>query len=290
MRLILIGLFVLTASIGFSQKMEKSATIQPTIMVIPFVKENQSLRTILERDGHLRVAVTKVKEGFDNRGFTTIDLRGKLKQLNNDKAMEMENQSSLKQEIIELSGADIYIETEAKINRSATGNSATVILTAFDAFSGQSLANKVSSSPKFKTDNFDKLIEKSVEKTIDEFLNTMQSKFDNMVENGRTVVVNITFGEDSDMDMDMDFGDDGDLFSDAMEIWFEENAYKGYYHLQGVTATKMILDDVRIPLRDAKGRNFRPTKFAAKLRKYLVAQELDVTRDVQGSKIFITIN
>ena len=147
-----------------------------------------------------------------------------------------------------------------------------------------------SSSPKFKTDNFDKLIEKAVEKTIEEFLNTMQSKFDNMIENGRTVVVNITFGEGSDMDMDMDFGDDGDLFSDAMELWFEENAHKGYYHLQGVTATKMILDDVRIPLRDAKGRNYRPSKFAAKLRKYLVSQELDVTRDVQGSKIFITIN
>ncbi len=268
----------------------ENPTIQPTIMVIPFARENQDMRNVLERNVHLRVATTKVKEGFDSRGFTTVDFRAKLKQLNNEKAMEIENQSSLKQEVIELSGADIYIETESSVNYSNSGNSVTVIVTAYDAFSGQSLSNKVGTSPKFYTKDFNKLTEKAVDGIIEDFLNVMQEKFNDIVENGRTVSINIGFSENSDYDMDSEFGEDEDLFSDVLEDWFGENAYKGYYHVQGVTATKMILDDVRIPLRDLKGRNYRASKFAAKIRKYLKSLELDCTRDVQGTKIFITIN
>ncbi len=263
--------------------------IQPTVMVIPFVKENQDMRTILENDINLRVAVTKIKEGFDNRGFSTIDFRAKLKQLSNDKAMELENMSSLKQEIIELSGADIYVETEAKKVATGSGNSMTVIVTAYDAYTGLSLANKVGTSPKFYTDNYEKLTTNATEGLIEDFLNTMQMKFDEMVENGRLASLNISFSEMSIIDMDSDVGDDGLMFSELMEEWLEENTYKSYFHLQGVTATKMIVDELRLPFFDEEGRNYRPTKFAAQLRNYLKSLGIESTRDVQGSKIFISI-
>ena len=62
--------------------------LQPTIMVIPFTSKGKSLRKQLESDENLRVAITKVKEGFDNRGVNTIDLRAKLKQINNIDILE----------------------------------------------------------------------------------------------------------------------------------------------------------------------------------------------------------
>ncbi len=269
---------------------EQRPTIQPTVMVIPFAKEHQSMRNVLENDIYLRVAMTKVKEGFDNRGYSTIDFRGRLKQLSNEDAMELGNAESVKQKVIELSGADIYVETEAKVIKTSKGNSVTVIVTAYDAFSGQSLANKVGSSPKFYTENYDKLTQKAVDDLIDDFLNTLQEKFTDMLENGRTVTINIGFSEDSEMDMDSEFTDDEEFLSDLLEYWFEDNAYKGYFHIQGVTATKMMLDDVRIPVKDPKsGRNYRTTRFAALITKYLKTLDLDVVRDVQGNKIFITI-
>ena len=43
----------------------KPATIQPTIMVIPFAAEGQDWRKVLESDLNLRVAAAKMKEGFD---------------------------------------------------------------------------------------------------------------------------------------------------------------------------------------------------------------------------------
>jgi hypothetical protein len=291
---LLLASSLLLGEIGLSQGSAtepiKTKKVQPTIMVIPFVQESQDMRNVLESDINLRVAVTKVKEGFDKRGFSTVDFRGKLKQLSNDKAMELENQTSLKQEVIEQSGADIYVETEAKPIKTGSGNSITVIVTAYDAYSGLALANKVGNSPKFYTDNYEKLTEKAVEGLIEDFLNTMQLKFDEMVENGRIASLNITFSEGSSMDMDTEIGETGKLFSEVMEEWLEKNTYKSYFHLQGTTATKLIVDELRLPFQDEEGKTYRPTKFAASLRNYLKTIGLESERDVQGSKIFITIN
>jgi hypothetical protein len=259
-------------------------------MVIPFVKETQDMRTILENDLHLRVAVSKIKEGFDNRGFNTIDFRAKVKQLNNDKAVELENKSSLKQEIIELSGADIYIETEATVAKSDGGNSVTVIVTAYDAFSGFSLANKLKTSPKFYTENYERLTEKACEGLVEDFLNTLQAKFDEIVVNGRIATLSITFGQSATVDLDTELGTPPQLLSDQIENWLEKNAFKGYFHTSGVTATKMLVDELRVPFKDANGNNYRISKFAAEFRNFLKGLGIESTRDIQGNKIFITIN
>ena len=266
-------------------------TVQPSIMVVPFTKEGEDIRTIIEEDINKRIAMTKVKEGFDQRGFNTIDFRAKLKAALNSQAMEMDNKTSLKQQIIEMSGADIYVEVEVNVQKGTSGTSVTLILTAYDAFSAQSLSNKIGESGKFYTDDIGKLTSKSVENCIEPFLNTMNEKFGNIVENGRTVVVNIGFEEDSEYSMDNEVGEDELPLSDALEMWFEENAYKNYYHIQGATSTKLILDDVRIPLKDSKtGNNYRATKFALKL--YLFIKKdlgLSCKKDVSGTTIYIRI-
>lgn len=269
---------------------EQPAQVQPTFMVIPFVKEDQNIRTVLESDVNKRIAITKVKEGFDNRGVNTTDFLAKIKQMQIDKAFEIENQTSIKQQIIEMSGADIYVETDVSVNYSNTGNSVTVILTGYDAYSGQSLANKVCTSPKFYTEDINKLTEKAVERCIEDFLDVMNEKFGYMVENGRSLSLNITFAEGSSFDMDAEVGANSDLLSDLIEDWLAENAYKNYFHIQGVTATKLIVDDVRIPLKDTNGNSYRISKFAGAFRNYLKSLGIDSSRDIQGTKIFITIN
>lgn len=267
-----------------------SPTVQPTIMVIPFAKEDQQLRTALEQNEALRIAVTKVKEGFDDRGYSTIDFRSKLNQLGNDRAMEADNAVSLKQEVIELSGADIYVEVEVQKNRSTSGNSVAVVLSAYDAFSSQSLANKVGTSPKFYTDDYAKLTTRALGDIVEEMLNTIQLKFDDIVANGRTITLSIGFDAASLTDMDTEVGEDEELLSDLIEDWLYDNAYGNYYHLQGVTATKMIVNAFKVPLKDEKGRNYRATRLASAFRKYLATLGLEATRDVQGNRIFITIN
>lgn len=268
---------------------QKPATIQPTIMAIPFTPEGKSLRKNFERNELLRIAITKVKEAFDERSVNTVDFRAKLKQLNNTEAMTEDQQASIKNDVIALSGADIYVEVEANPNRSYSGNSVTVIMTAYDASSGESLANKVATSPKFNTTNYEKLTEKAVEKEIDNLLNTMQDKFADIVENGKSVSITIGLDESVDYDFDTEVDDSGDILSDIVEDWMQENSFKNYYHLQGVTESKMIFDLVKVPLRDQKGRNYRVSKFAAKLKKFLAAKGISSSRSVVGSQVIITL-
>ncbi len=288
--LTLLLLLLAAGTAGLAQD-EKPAptTIQPTIMAIPFTPEGRSLRQNFERNDILRIAITKVKEAFDDRGVNTIDFRAKLKQLNNTGALTDEQQRSIKDDVVALSGADIYVEVEAKKNHSSTGNSVTVIMTAYDAFSGESLANKVSTSPKFKTTNFAKLTEKAVEAEIDNLLNTIQEKFNDIVENGRTIVLNIGLSEDADYDFDAEVDDSGDLLSDLIEDWVQDASFKNYYHLQGVTDTKMIFDLVKIPLKDDRGRSYRVSKFGARFKKFLKSKGLDASRVINGNNLVFTL-
>ncbi len=284
-----LSIILCTASV-FSQVDSGSSTpvIQPTIMAIPFAPMGQSIRTNYEKNDLVRIAITKVKEGFDNRGVNTIDFRAKLKQLNNNEVLTEEQKSSIKDDLIGLSGADIYVEVEAKKNTSGSGNSATVIMSAYDAVSGESLANKVATSPKFYTDNYEKLVQKAVETEIENLLNTIQSKFNDIRENGRTVTMQIGVSADADYDLDMETPD-GDLLADAIENWVADHAYKGYYHLQGSTENRIVFDIVKIPLKDEKGRNFRVSKLAALFRNYAKTLGLQSSRTIQGHNVVITL-
>jgi hypothetical protein len=248
---------------------EKVNQVQPTIMVLPWVKQGEDIRTVLENDFNKRIAIAKVKEAFDNRGFTTIDFTQKLKQAMIETAMESDQKTDLKKEVIKLSKADILIETEVFVQNSSTGNSVKLIIEGKDAYTAQSLSNKTGESGKFYTDDVAKLSTKAVESCIEPFLDTMNEKFGKIVENGRSVKINIGFDENSEYDMDTEVGNDGDLLSDLLELWMEDNAYNNYFHIQGISQFKMNIDDFRIPLKDKNGRNYRASKVSSKLRKYI---------------------
>ena len=263
-------------------------TVQPKIMVIPFTKEGEDIRTILESDINKRVALTKVKEKFDLRGFSTVDFLGKLKGAKEANVFTDESQSDLKSLLIQFSGADIYVTTEIDYQQSSTGNSITLVLTAFEVSTGNSLSNKVGFSGKFYTDDIAKLASRAVDNCIEEFLNVMQDKFTEIVKNGRSVIVDIGFSQESKYNFSSEFS--GLPLSDAVEEWFGKNAYKNNYHIQGTTSKRMILDDVKIPLKDPEsGANYNPNKFALTIYKYFRDLKLEVTKDIKGGTIYITL-
>lgn len=265
-------------------------TVQPKIMVIPYVKQGEDLRTILEEDVNKRIAITKIKEAFDNRGFTTVDFVAKLKAANANATFANDTKTDLKTIIVQSSGADIYVEAEVDVLLSANGNSVKMITTAYECSTGNSLANKVGDSGKFYTDDIGKLASKAIEGIAEEFLNVMQVKFTDMVENGKSVIINFGFDENSEYQMSSEIGDQGLLLSDELELWMENHAYKNNYHIQGTTDNQMIFDDVRIPLKDpVTGNNYNANKFALEIFKFLKGLGLTISRDIKGNTIFITI-
>jgi len=265
-------------------------TVQPKIMVIPYTKEGEDLRTVLENDENKRIAIAKIKEAFDSRGFTTVDFVAKLKAAKDNNVFTSDNQTDIKSQIIQMSGADVYVQAEVIVEKGQSGNSVKLILTAYEASTGNSLSNKVGESGKFYTEDFNKLASKAVESCVEDFLNIMQTKFTDIVNNGKSVIVDISFDAGSQYKMSSEIGSDGLPLSDQIEMWMEKNAFKNNYHIQGTTDLKMIFDDVKIPLKDqATGNNYNPNKFALELFKFFKGIGLQPSKDVKGSTIYITI-
>jgi hypothetical protein len=286
---VLLTILLLCANV-ISVVAQNTATVQPKIMVIPYTKEGEDIRSILEDDVNKRIILTKIKEAFDSRGFTTVDFTARLKSISQNVVFAGDNQSDLKSQLIEMSGADIYVEAEMDILLSGSGNSVKVIVSAYDISTGASLANKIGESGKFYTDDIGKLGSKAIESCAEEFLNTIQIKFNDIVENGRSLMINFGFDQNSSYSMSSEVGTQGLQLSDEIELWMETHAYKNNYHIQGTTDKQMIFDDVRIPLKDpANGSNYNTNKFGLEIFKLMRTLGLQIQRDIKGSTIYITV-
>lgn len=275
----LLSCFLFSAVSAFSQ-----AVVQPTIMVVPFTKEGEDIRTVLEADANKRAVLTSIKEEFDNRGFTTIDFIGKFKAMSNLSAANETNQTDLMSEIINNSSADIYITAEIMLNRRSDGALSTnIILNAYDTGTGQSLANKQASAGPFRTTDVAKLADVAIKKDMDLFLNNMQGKFNDIVANGKSIVINIGVDEGSSMTLSDEVGSDGNMLSDEIELWMEENAYKKNYHIAGSSDKTMQFDDVRIPY------DTKINKFAMSLNRFFKSLGLNIKRTTTGNQIHVKI-
>src|SRR5690606_17287996 len=125
--------------------------------------------------------------------------------------------------IIAMSVADIWVEVDVlPLESSGAGQSVTVILNAHDAATGRSLGSKSCRSRYANGVDYGKLIEVALDACKEEFLNTMQSKFDDIVENGRPVSIELNFSSNSSWNLDSEIGDD--TFFYFLDTWFTDFA------------------------------------------------------------------
>lgn len=265
---------------------EEVSTVQPKIMVVPYVKEGEDIRTIIEQDPAIRIVMSKIREAFDARGFTTVDFETKLKSQSVNNALSQDARSDLKTMIIQGSGADIYVETEYIYDTSASGSSVKVLMKACDVSTGNALASKDAFSGLFRTTDVGRLAGAAVEKVADEFLTVINSKFSDMIANGRSINVNFKVSPDADYNLQKEIG--SDELTDLLTDWIAYHCYKNNYHIQGAAENELIFDDVRIPLYDSEGRNYNINQFNRELRQYLRKLGLSVSHTTRNNTLVIT--
>ncbi|MDR1973772.1 MAG: DUF6175 family protein [Bacteroidales bacterium] len=299
-KIIAVILMCLVTSVTLGQnsatKSDEVKTIQPKIMVIPYAKQGEDYRTLIEDDFIKRIAITKIKEAFDRRDFTTVDFIARLKAANSNAMFTSDNQTDFKTQLIQGSGADVYVEVEIMPEQYTSGNSIKLILTAYEISTGNSLANKTGESRRLYTEDWGKLVVQAIEGLegkpgcIEDLLVDMQAKFTDIHENGKSIVIDISFDQNSQYNMSSEVGEDGLPLSDQIEIWLGENAFKGNYHLQASTDVKVIYDDVRIPLRDqSTGQNYTLAKFWIEMFKFFKKSGISASRSINGNTLYITI-
>jgi hypothetical protein len=270
---------------------------QPKIMVIPYTKQGEDIRTVLEADENKRIVLTKIKEAFDERGYSTIDFVAKLKSIESGNTFNIDNQSDIKSQIIDMSGADIYVEAEITCqSQSVSGQDKNesrvkIIITSYDASTGTSLSNKIGESGTFYTNDIAKLGMKAISSCADDFLRIMQEKFTAIGENGHSVMIQIGISESSDINLESEIGEDGLQLQDEIGLWIEEHAYNGDYHIQGATKTKMIIDDMKLPPIDPNtGKAYSLSRLSIDFLKLFRKYNIPISRSTRGNTLYITIN
>lgn len=279
----------------FSFYAKAQTVVQPKIMVIPYTKEGEDIRTVLEEDSNKRIALSKIKEAFDERGVSTIDFVARLKAANTANVMNMDNQADIKSAIIDMSGADIYVEAEIICQQdnvpgqSKPESRVKINVTAYDIATGVSLANKIGECGPFYTDDIAKLSMKAISSVADDFLRVMQAKFTDISEQGRSIMMFITFDDGSAYTMESEIGNQGLTLQDEIELWVDSSCYNNNYHIQGVTPLNMIFDDIKLPFVDEAGATYTASKYSMSALKFFRSLGISISRSLKGNTLYITI-
>ena len=109
------------------------------------------------------------------------------------------------------------------------------------------------------------------------------------MENGQSISITVGVDNGSTFLMSSEVSSDGMTISDRLELWMEENAYKGNYHIQGTTDRQMIFDDVHIPLKDENGRTYNINKFGLKMMTFFRSIGVKIERSISNNMLVITI-
>lgn len=242
---------------------------QPEIVVVPFTLEGQDVRQVIEQNPMMALAISKVKEQFNDRGFVTKDFITLLKASKNTSLMMDEAAIDYKARIVRESKADIQVLVKIVGNQQDNGAiEVALMLEAVEVQTGNSLANKSYMSGKFITNDFIKLANRALNMIGDDFFANLQSAFNQIVEDGRELAIQIGFSSDCEMDATSEVGNSGNDLQMEMEDWLANNAFKGVYSING---TEKLMDiSMQVPLFDqTTGNPFSLSRMRSVLKRFL---------------------
>ncbi|MDR0657828.1 MAG: DUF6175 family protein [Mediterranea sp.] len=273
MKKYLLLLFVVSCFAGATKAQNTRGTEngvkQPDIIVVPFTKEGDDIRKVIEDNPMVSLAISKVKEAFNDRGFITRDFIALLKSLKTTDVLTHGSQSDAKSKVVQNSKADIEVSTKIfVINHPEGASEVSLELQAAEVHTGSSLANVSYLSGKYITGDTIRLANRALGMIKDNFFDQLQNAFDQIVENGREITIQIVLGENCELDVYSEVGNNGNDLQIEMEDWLAANAYKGVY---SVNSSDKILDiSMQVPLFDqSTGNPYSPSRLRGTLQRFL---------------------
>ncbi len=164
--------------------------------------------------------------------------------------------------------ADIFIEVDWSVNTIGPKNSISYNLRALDAYTSEPVASVQNTGAGSYSAELAVLLEEALVSNMDAFLAQMQSHFDDCLENGRKVTVEVNvFDNASGIDLETEFY--GIELKEIIENWMAENTVKHQFLTSESTETTLFMEGVRIPLYKSNGMPQDAGGFVNELRKFL---------------------
>lgn len=220
--------------------------------------------------------ISKINILMADRGFPLKNMETEMKNLsrNNAEASMISSRSTGAeltenpiQQLRNQAKADIIMQITWKVNQTGPKRSITYNLQGLDAFTSKQVAGAQGTGAQSFSVEIPVLLEEAVMAHMDNFCDQLQRHFDDLLENGREVTINLrTFGS-SNVDFETIFGDEELL--DIIDNWMADNTIQGRYSLTDSSYDYMKFEQVRIPVYTEQGQAMDTNRFARNLRSFL---------------------
>jgi hypothetical protein len=267
----------------------RSAAIQPRVIVIPFTKEGEDIRTVLENDFGRQIALAKVQEAFQDRQFATVDFMGALQAMKRGTVATSESERDFRDRLFEANQADIYVTTNFQVSKQGGATSVTMILSAYMTANGQSVGSRTGRSQPNMLADTAAHVERALKDITGPLLDQMQGQFCQFQDDGVPLNVELRVARNAASNLDSKAAGKQETIGDIMENWFEANAHKAGYRVSNRTPNMMQLADVRMAIRDANGRYGSPSRFGSSIAAYLRTLGVRASSSVTNGAIYVDI-
>jgi len=264
----------------------QEAIAMPTVMVVPFCKNDESYEEAIRNNSDMRMAIAKVNEGFIGEGIETKDL---LTCLSNAETyrIRMGDGMSLDDAILANSGADVSVSVDMNQDANAMGVRVTLTLKAVEIATGNTLATKTEISGRKRT-TADMLCGVMAKAMVGDFMKQISTRMATKIATGQSVAVRFTIDPGSAIDMDTEINNIMPL-SDILVSWVKRHAKNGKYHSQGRTSTLLAFSDIYVDNSMEDGMQSDVNDFALALYQYLKGLNLNIKRTITGNSVDIII-
>ncbi len=275
---------------------------KPTLMVVPsdawckehkFVQDFDNQGTIeqvpdyqaaVSTDKQLNAVISKINTLMAERGFPLKDLQQNIKSIARLSAEDRLITSAASGSNITESPldrlrrtakADIIIEVDWTVNTVGPKNSITYNMRGLDAYSDKQVAGVEGTGKGSFSAEIPVLLEEAVQDHMDLFTTRLQAHFDDLLTNGREVVLDMRVFDSSPVNFESDF--DGYELAEVVDNWLAENCVQHRFNKSDATESMMLYEQVRIPLYKANGMAQDTYGFARELARYLKAAPYNIT-------------
>ena len=295
-----IAIMLTTLSFGQAKK--------PTLMVVPAdnwciannyvdkindqgtVKDVPNYKRALQNSSECYNVITKINTLMSDRSFPLKDLSSVLKSMTNNTVMDIVTTSSSGAELAEStldlikrnSNADIILELNWQVNTVGPKKSITYSLAAKDSYTDKQIAGaQGTGSPSFSAD-LPVLLEEAVVANMDNFCAQLQAHFDDMMEHGREVTMEVKVVEDgSGINLASEY--EGEELTDIIDDWVSDNSVNHRYNLSQGSNNFLKFEQIRIPLFQANGRPNDTRRWTRDLSKFLTTKyQISSKVDIRG--------
>ena len=269
---------------------------KPTLMVVPseawcnehnFTQtyDNQGeeeilpdYRAALRKDKQMNAVITKIGSLMSDRGFPLKDLQQRMRNISNLSAEDRLIQSKTSGASITESPldrlrrtakADIILDIDWTVNTVGPKSSITYSLRALDAYSGKQVAGAEGTGKGSFSAEIPVLIEEAVQDHMDAFTEQLQAYFEDLLTNGREVVLDFRLFDGTDIDFEKEY--EGYELNEVIDNWLADNCVNHRFNKSDATETMILYEQVRIPIYKENGVAQDTYGFARELARFLGA-------------------